>query len=71
MFNKYSLYVSNIIKKLFLFDKHTNFGIKSLPRKLIKKHIDTALTETNQISSELSAEIKKIESTAKIDPDLL
>jgi len=41
------------------------------PKKLIKKHIDTALTETNQISSELNAEIKKIESTAKIDPDLL
>ena len=37
------------------------------PKKLIKRHIDSALTETEEIK----AEIKNIESKAKIDPDLL
>lgn len=37
------------------------------PKKFIKKHIDTALNEGNEITSEL----KKIENSAKIDPDLL
>ena len=37
------------------------------PKKFIKRHIDTALTE----ASEIKEEIKKIESNAKIDPDLL
>ena len=37
------------------------------PKKFIKRHIDTALNETEEIKSE----IKKIENNAKIDPDLL
>lgn len=37
------------------------------PKKFIKRHIDTALTETEEIKGE----IKKIENNAKIDPDLL
>ena len=36
------------------------------PKRLIKRHIDSALNE-----SEIGAEIKKIETNAKIDPDLL
>ena len=36
------------------------------PKRLIKRHIDSALNE-----SELGTEIKKIETNAKIDPDLL
>jgi sec-independent protein translocase protein TatB len=41
------------------------------PKKFIKRHIDTALTETNEIKNEINGEIKKIEKNAKIDPDLL
>lgn len=37
------------------------------PKKFIKRHIDSALNETEEIQSE----IKKIENKAKIDPDLL
>ena len=37
------------------------------PKNFIKRHIDSALTETNEIKEE----IKKIENNAKIDPDLL
>lgn len=36
------------------------------PKRLIKRHIDSALNE-----SEIGEEIKKIETNAKIDPDLL
>ena len=45
------------------------------PKKFIKRHIDSALTETNEFKNELkneiNGEIKKIENNAKIDPDLL
>jgi hypothetical protein len=37
------------------------------PKRLIKRHIDSALAETDEIRTE----IKKIENKAKIDPDLL
>ena len=37
------------------------------PKKFIKRHIDSALGETEEITTEL----KKIENKAKIDPDLL
>jgi sec-independent protein translocase protein TatB len=37
------------------------------PKKLIQRHIDSALTETNEIKDEIS----KLELNAKIDPDLL
>jgi sec-independent protein translocase protein TatB len=37
------------------------------PKRLIKRHIDSALAETDEIRTE----IKKIENSAKIDPDLL
>jgi sec-independent protein translocase protein TatB len=41
------------------------------PKKFIKRHIDTALIETNELKNEINGEIKKIEKNAKIDPDLL
>ena len=37
------------------------------PKKLIARHLDNAVEETKEIG----AEIKKIETNAKIDPDLL
>ena len=37
------------------------------PKRLIKRHIETALNETEEIKEEL----KRIENNAKIDPDLL
>ena len=36
------------------------------PKKLIKRHIDSALNESG-----IDMELKKIDSVAKIDPDLL
>jgi sec-independent protein translocase protein TatB len=41
------------------------------PKKFIKRHLDTALTETTEIKNEINGELKKIEKNAKIDPDLL
>ena len=48
--------------------EYADLEVKDLhPKNLIKKHIDTALAE----GDEIKAELNKIQSTAKIDPDLL
>ena len=48
--------------------EYSNLEVTDLhPKKLIKRHLDTALNETNQINNELN----KIKDNAKIDPDLL
>ena len=48
--------------------EYSDLEVKDLhPKNLIRKTLDNALAETEEISLEL----KKIEKSAKIDPDLL
>ena len=48
--------------------EYSDLEVKDLhPKNLIRKTLDNALAETEEISHEL----KKIEKSAKIDPDLL